>query len=138
MRAACHTCQATIYFAELYDKTNILFIGLIKSVLCISFTIYQSVSDSTCKEIITMPRLKCNHPNMDCTSLTRLILNASCGSTCLNRVYRHPSQLFVPDVPATVSPQLQPKLVENINSTSLLGIQDNNSISGSTFKNSSE
>ena len=40
--------------------------------------------------------------------LTRLNLSASCGSRCLNRVYRHPSQLSVPEVPTRVPPQLQP------------------------------
>ena len=37
-----------------------------------------------------------------------------------------------------VPTQLQPYLVENIKSSSLLEIQDNNSISGSAFKNLSE
>ena len=35
-------------------------------------------------------------------SLARLNLSASCGGPS------HPSQLFVPEVPATVPPQLQP------------------------------
>ena len=30
-----------------------------------------------------------------------LNLSASCGGKCLNRVYRHPSQLSVPEVPTT-------------------------------------
>ena len=41
-------------------------------------------------------------------NLTRHNLSASCGGICLNWVYRHPSQLSVPEVPNTVSPKLQP------------------------------
>ena len=42
-------------------------------------------------------------------------------------LYRHPSQLSVPEVPTSVPLQLQP-LAENIDSTSLTEIEDNNSI----------
>ena len=38
----------------------------------------------------------------------RLNLSANCGGMCLNWVCRHPSQLFVPEVPTTVPPKLQP------------------------------
>ena len=37
-----------------------------------------------------------------------LNLSASYGGKYLNLVYRHPSQLSVPEVPTTVPPQLQP------------------------------
>ena len=64
---------------------------------------------------------------LPCCSLTRLNLSASWGGKCLNWVYRHPSQLSVPEVPATVPPQLRPYWW-NINSSALLEIRDNNSI----------
>ena len=41
-------------------------------------------------------------------NLTRLNLSADCGGMCLNWVYRHPSELSVPDVPTAVPPKLQP------------------------------
>ena len=68
-------------------------------------------------------------------SLTRVNLSVSCGGKCLSWVYRHPSQLSVPEVPTTVPPQMQPYWFENMNSTFLLEIQDNNSISSSALKN---
>ena len=41
-------------------------------------------------------------------SLITLNLSAKCGGRCLNLVYRHPSQLSLPEVATTVPPQLQP------------------------------
>ena len=72
-------------------------------------------------------------------NLTRLNLSASCGGMCLNWVKRNPSQLSVPEVPTTVSPKLQPYWLKiSTASSSLLEIQDNNSVSGSAYKNLSE
>ena len=70
-------------------------------------------------------------------SLTRLNLSASCGCRCLNWVYRHPSQLSVAGTHHGTS-SAATLLVENINSSSLLEIHDNNIVSGSAYKNSSE
>ena len=72
-------------------------------------------------------------------NLTRLNLSAGCGGMCLNWISGHPSQLSVLEVPTTVSPELQPYWLKiQTASSSLLEIQDNNSVSGSAYKNLSE
>ena len=77
---------------------------------------------------------------MHCVCLIRLNLSAGCGGKCLTLANRHPLQLSVPDVPATAANTSSGAtlLVQNINTTSLLDIQDNNSMISSAFKNLSE
>ena len=48
------------------------------------------------------------------------------------------SKLIEQTLPTTVTSSAETLLVENINSSSLLEIQDNTSISGSAFKNLTE
>ena len=67
-------------------------------------------------------------------SLTGLNLSASCGDKSLNWVYRHPSQLSVGTRYGTSSAGAL--LFKNIDSSYLLEIQDNKSVSGNAFKNS--
>ena len=71
--------------------------------------------------------------------LTRLNLSASCEGMCLKWVYMHLSQLFVNSRGTHYGTSWAATLlVENIDSSSLLEIQDNNNVSGSAYKNLSK